>query len=93
MSFGEIVRLVRAAVGSRSALVPTPAAFVRICRRGVELAAGETLVTTEELAGLRANVLVAPGEPLGKRTLRDWLAEAGPGLGLKLVSDRNRPWV
>jgi uncharacterized protein YbjT (DUF2867 family) len=93
MSFAEIVRLVRTAVGSRSAIVPTPAAFVRICSRAVELAAGETLVTTEELAGLRANVLVAPREPIGKRTLPDWLGEAAPRLGLKLVSDRNRPWV
>jgi uncharacterized protein YbjT (DUF2867 family) len=93
MPFGEIVRLVRTAVGSRAALVSTPATFARICSRGVELAAGETLVTTEELAGLRANVLVASGEPIGRRRLRDWLAEASPRLGLRLVSDRDRPWV
>jgi uncharacterized protein YbjT (DUF2867 family) len=92
MPFGEIVRLVRTAIGARCAIVPTPATLARICSRAVELGVRETLVTTEELAGLRENVLVAHGEPIGKRDLRDWLAKAAPSLGLRLASDRARPW-
>lgn len=92
LTFGEVVRRVRAAVGSRAPLVRSPPALALALGRALERLAGETLVTREELAGLRASLLVTRGYPSGGRSLDGWLEAAASRLGRRLASDRNRPW-
>lgn len=92
LTFGEVVRRVRAAIGSRATVLRSPPALALGFARALERLAGETLVTREELAGLRASLLVARGDPSGGRSLDDWLEAAASRLGRRLASDRNRPW-
>jgi uncharacterized protein YbjT (DUF2867 family) len=92
LTFGEIVRRVRAAIGSRVPVVRTPPALALGFGRTLERLSGETLVTREELAGLRASLLVARRGPSGGRSLDDWLEAAASRLGRRLASDHSRPW-
>ena len=92
LTFGEVVRRVRAAIGSRAPVLRSPPALALGFGRALERLAGETLVTRDELAGLRASLLVARGHPAGGRSLDGWLEAAASRLGRRLASDRNRPW-
>jgi uncharacterized protein YbjT (DUF2867 family) len=92
LTFGEVVRRVRAAIGSRTPVLRSPPALAFALGRALEGLAGETLLTREELAGLRASLLVAHGDSSGGRSLDDWLEAAASTLGRRLASDRSRPW-
>jgi uncharacterized protein YbjT (DUF2867 family) len=90
LAFVELVRLVRAAVGSRARLVHAPAPAVLALGRVVGLVQRDVLLTREELAGLRAGLLVAEHEPLGRDPFADWVERHGDTLGRRYVSELAR---
>lgn len=91
--FEELVRLVRAAVGSRAAVVHGPPRIAQALAGVVGRATGETLITRDELDGLAASLLVSSEPPRGTRRLEDWLARSAASLGRRLGSDVRRPWL
>jgi uncharacterized protein YbjT (DUF2867 family) len=91
-SFEELVRLIRGAVGSRAALAHGSPRVALALSGLVGLAARETLVTRDELDGLRASLLVSAEPARGTSRFEDWLAASAPSLGLRLASDVRRPW-
>ena len=50
----------------------------------------DVLLTAEELAGLRASLLVSDEPPLGRASFRSWVAANGEALGRGYVSELAR---
>ncbi len=90
LSYEELVRLVAAAVGSRSRIVHAPPRLVLALARIVGLARRDVLLTPEELAGLQASLLVSDRPPLGTASFRSWVAANGESLGRGYVSELAR---
>jgi uncharacterized protein YbjT (DUF2867 family) len=90
LAYEELVRLVAAAVGSRSRIVHASPRAVLALARVVGLARRDVLLTREELAGLQASLLVSDRPPLGTLSFRSWVAANGEVLGRGYVSELAR---
>jgi NADH dehydrogenase len=93
LPFERLVRLVRAAVGSRSTVVRGPRAVPLALARVVGHAFRDVLVTPAELDAIRAGLLVSSQEPTGSARFEDWLARDAELLGRSFVSERKRNWT
>lgn len=80
-SFTELVAVIREAVGSHALLIHLPPRLALFAARGLGLVVRDTLLTTEELEGLTAGLLVSRELPRGSIRFTDWLAGAGTWLG------------
>ena len=90
ISYDELVRLVAAAVGSKARIVHWPARLVLALARATGLVRRDVLLTAEELAGLRTNLLVSDLPPLGRASFSSWVAANGEMLGRGYVSELAR---
>ena len=90
LTYEELVRLVAAAVGSRSRIAHASPRVVLALARIVGVARRDVLLTPEELAGLQASLLVSDRPPLGTSSFRSWVAANGEGLGRGYVSELAR---
>lgn len=90
LTYEQVVLLVRAAVGSRSRVVHWPRGIVLALARVAGAARRDVLLTTEELAGLEASLLVSDRPPLGTASFRSWVAANGESLGRGYVSELAR---
>jgi uncharacterized protein YbjT (DUF2867 family) len=88
--FGDVVRLVRAAVGSRALLMPAPPAAVLALSRVFDVFARDVLITRHELAGLRASLLTSDEPPRGTASFEAWIRGNGNELGRAYVSELAR---
>ena len=91
-AFEEVVRLVRGAVGSRSALVHAGPRTTLALTRALGLCLRQTLLTPEELGALADDLLTSDEPPRGTTRFADWLASSAPLLGARLASGERRPW-
>jgi uncharacterized protein YbjT (DUF2867 family) len=90
ISYEELVRLVAAAVGSKARIVHWPAHLVLALARVTGAVRRDVLLTAEELAGLRASLLVSELPPLGRASFTSWVAANGEALGRGYVSELAR---
>lgn len=90
ISYEELVRLVAAAVGSRARIVHWPSRPVLALARVTGAVRRDVLLTREELAGLRAGLLVSDQPPLGRASFGSWVAASGEALGRGYVSELAR---
>ena len=88
--FAELVRLVGLATGVRRPLVRVPAPVVLRLGDLVGRARRDVLLTREELAGLRASLLVSHEPPRARESFREWVAANADGLGRRYVSELAR---
>ena len=89
-SFEELVKLVRRAVESRSRIVHSPPRAAVALARLVGPLVGDRLITSDEVAGMMAELVTTDGEATGESRFVDWLAEAGPTLGKRYHSEIRR---
>jgi uncharacterized protein YbjT (DUF2867 family) len=89
-SFGELVRLVGAAIGSRRPLVHAPQRLALALGAVVGAARRDVVLTRDELVGLQASLLVSHEPPRGRDSFRDWLERNGATLGRSYVSELAR---
>jgi NADH dehydrogenase len=89
-SFEDMVKLIRTAVRSRSRLVHVPPEVALAMSRAIGPLVRDRVITTDELEGLRRELVVTEGEATGETRFVDWLAEAGPGLGRRYHSELTR---
>jgi uncharacterized protein YbjT (DUF2867 family) len=88
--FSELVRVVRAAVGSRAPIVRAPAAAALTLSRLVGVLRRDVMLTREEIAGLEASLLVSHEAPLGRDSFHTWVREHAGELGRGYVSELAR---
>ncbi|HEX6474569.1 MAG TPA: NAD(P)H-binding protein [Candidatus Limnocylindria bacterium] len=89
-TFEEFVRLIRHETGSRSLVFRAPAPIALLAARILSPLLGDVLITSEEMDGLMAGVLVSHQAPLGRRRFSDWLHESAPWLGRRYLSEVGR---
>jgi uncharacterized protein YbjT (DUF2867 family) len=90
LSYDELVRLVAAAVGSRARVVHVPSRLVLALGRITGALRRDVLLTSEELEGLQAELLLSQEPPLGIASFRSWVAANGENLGRGYVSELAR---
>lgn len=90
LGYGELVRLVAAATGSRARIVHWPRGVVLAVARVTGVIRRDLLLTPDELAGLEAGLLVSDRAPLGTASFRSWVAANGEALGRGYVSELGR---
>jgi len=87
LTFGEIVRQIRDAIGGSPLLVPVPSAVALAATHVAGLLTGDVVLTPDELAGLRMELLTSDGPPQGATRLADWLADVRSTLGTRYESE------
>ena len=89
-TFGEFVRAIRDAVGSRSILVPMPPPVALLAAGMLGRLLGDVILTRPELDGLMAGLLVSRKPALGRTRFTDWLARNSDWLGRDHLSELGR---
>ena len=92
LTFEQLVRTVRAAVGSRARIVRSGVAPALAMTRLAGLFLRDIVLTRDELLGLMDSLLVSEGAPTGSARFGDWLAQNGNELGRSYVSELARNW-
>jgi uncharacterized protein YbjT (DUF2867 family) len=87
LTFEELVRAVARAIGRRPRLLHVPGWLALASLRFLGLFLGEPVLTRQELAGLRSELLISHAPPRGKTSVLDWLAANGQGLGRAFASE------
>ncbi len=90
MTFEELVRDIAAAIGRRARIVHFPAWLSLALLRMVGWFKGEVILARQELDGLKQELLVSHQPPRGPSSVRQWLREHGPELGVRYASELAR---
>lgn len=85
--YADLVRLIREAVGSRARIVHVPPGTALWLARGLGWWLRDVVITREELAGLRADLLVSKEPPTGHTRLGEWLRAHADAFGTRYLSE------
>jgi len=88
--FADLVRLVVRATGARARIVHVPSGLALGLSRLIGALRRDVLLTSEELRGLTASLLVSESPPAGTQSFRAWIEAHGPALGRRYVSELER---
>jgi NADH dehydrogenase len=87
LTFAEYVRVLARALGRPARLLRVPPVVMLGALGLAGVALRDTVLTREELAGLRDELLVSHAAPTGTRSVVDWLEANGRGFGAGYVND------
>ena len=90
MSFDELVRAIREAVGRRTPILHAPPAAMAALARALGLVVRDIVLTADEIRGLTAGLLVSHQPALGRTSFIEWLKEQGPALGRAYANELGR---
>ena len=90
MSFDELVRAIREAVGRRTPILHAPPAAMAALARALGLVVRDVVLTADEIRGLTAGLLVSHQPALGRTSFIEWLKEEGPALGRAYANELER---
>lgn len=90
MTFEEMVRKVRAAVGSRSVIVHVPASVVVGLARVLGVVVRDVLLTSEELHTMMDGLAGTEAPPTGRISFDAWLEDSKEGLGRSYANEVQR---
>jgi NADH dehydrogenase len=90
LTYLELVKELRDAVGSRAALARVPQWLGLTLGRALSVALRDVLITREELIGLQRDLLVSREPPACATRFRDWIAQQPCELGLHYRSELAR---
>ncbi|HET6781917.1 MAG TPA: epimerase, partial [bacterium] len=89
-SFEEFMHVISTAIGSRARIVSVPPIVARVAVALIGRVVNDVVLTSQELQGLMANLLVS-GEPAtGRRRFSEWVAEHAGSLGVRYANELNR---
>lgn len=89
-TFRTLVRAIADAVGSRARLLNVSPAAALLAVRLLGRLVRDVVLTSDELRGLRANLLISDGPPTGQRRFSAWLAEYAGQLGKRYANELER---
>ena len=90
LRFDDVVRRIAAAVGSRAWIVKLPSRIVLALGWVLARVLRDVLLTRDEVAGLRSELLVSSQAPNGTTGFSRWLEDHGPALGRRYASELAR---
>jgi uncharacterized protein YbjT (DUF2867 family) len=89
-TFREMVSAIRAAVGSRSLLVPAPGWLIPPLATVLGAALRDVLLTQEEYAAMAEGLADSSAPSTGQASLMDWIARHGGDLGRTYANELDR---
>ena len=89
-TFNELVREIRGAVGSRSAVVHVPRPVLLCGARALGVALRDVLLTSDEYRSMAEGLADSDETATGQTRLTTWLAEHGDELGRTYASELDR---
>lgn len=89
-TFEQLVRLIRDAVGSRSAIVHVPGVAVPLLSRMLGLALHDVLLTGEEYWAMADGLADSEGPSTGTISISEWISSCGDSLGLRYANEVKR---
>lgn len=89
-TYEELVRLIRRTVHSGSSIVHLSPKLVHFASSLLGRMVGDVVLTGPEITALMQNLLVSPERPLGRSSLRQWLAENAENVGVHYASELKR---
>lgn len=89
-TFKEFVRLVSETIGANRLLIPVPPQVALLTAQFLSLFLKDVLLTSEEVDGLMANLLVSKEPARGRTAFKDWLKVNRDIVGLKYASELER---
>jgi len=90
LTFEEMVRLIKASVGSRAKIIHTNPRLALWISKAIGWEVKDVVLTLDELEGLTEGLLVSTKAPTGRTRLCDWLGENGQTLGMHYSSELRR---
>jgi uncharacterized protein YbjT (DUF2867 family) len=90
MPFGELVALVRAAVSSHAPILHLPPTMMAGTARALGLLVRDVVLTTDEIHGLMAGLLVSHSSPLGQIAFSQWLQQQRSLIGRAYANELQR---
>lgn len=90
LPFCQMVRQIRAAVGSRAVVVGIPPGLALVPATLIGHLMRDVVVTRDEIAGLMTNLLVSAQPPLGRIRFSEWVAQNADHLGRRYNSELTR---
>lgn len=89
-TFGELVRLIAEAIGSRAWIVHMRPGLALFLSRLLGVLVRDVILTRNEVAGLMADLLVTDAPPVGTTRLSDWLRANADSVGRRYASELSR---
>jgi nucleoside-diphosphate-sugar epimerase len=90
LTFRQLVETIRAAVGSRSVLVPVPGVMIPLLAAALNVVLRDTLLTASEYTSMAAGRADSDGPTTGKIALTGWVNAHGEQLGRRYASELDR---
>lgn len=87
VTFRQLVETIRAAVGSRSLIVPVPGAAIPAFAGLLGVVLRDTLLTADEYRSMAAGLADSAGPATGPTAVTDWISEHGDELGRRYASE------
>ena len=90
MTYEQLVRAVRDALGRRTPILHAPPAAVAALSRALGVVVRDVVLTADEIRGLTAGLLVSHQPALGRVSFLDWLQENASTLGRAYANELDR---
>jgi uncharacterized protein YbjT (DUF2867 family) len=90
LTFRQLVETIRAAVGSRSVLVPVPGMVIPALANALNLALHDELLTADEYASMAAGRADSAAPATGTIAVTQWVADHGDELGRRYANELDR---
>lgn len=89
-TFNDLVRLIRARIGSKSRIVHLRPGLALFLSGLIGRIVNDVVLTRDEVAGLMADLLISKNSPVGKTRLSEWLTQNATAVGISYASELNR---
>ena len=86
-TFNELLKWISDAIGSKAMVVHVPPTVALMGTWVLGKLVGDVVLTSDEVKGLEANLLLSKGQPTAKRSLRTWISENADWLGTRYFSE------
>jgi NADH dehydrogenase len=92
-TFKELVQLIGEKIGVKRPIISVPPRLALLAAQFLSLFVGDVILTSEEVKGLMANLLVSKQPARGKTAFKDWLKENKSTVGTKYASELKRHYL
>jgi uncharacterized protein YbjT (DUF2867 family) len=89
-TFDQLVRLIAETVHSKAVLFHAPPALTLLAGQLIGAAVGDVVLTSDEVKGLMAGLLVSDKPPTGQTHLADWLTANSAVVGSRYANELQR---
>ena len=90
MTYEQLVRAVREALGRRTPIFHAPPSAVAALSRAFGVIVRDVVLTADEISGLTAGLLVSHQPALGRVSFLEWLRENASTLGREYANELDR---